>query len=99
MQPVLADAAALSAVSHGLTAFSSPCPAATWDAEGFRGRCAYIRTVHDRAFPYEVQNKMIQGTGQDWITRDIETGHSPQLAAPEELSRIILELAERFEAM
>lgn len=97
--PVLADAAVLSTISHGLTAFKSPCPAATWDAEAFKGRCAYIRTLNDQAIPYEVQNIMLQESGQEWITRDIETGHSPQFAAPEKLGSIILELAKHFEAM
>lgn len=97
--PVLADAAALSIISSGLTSVKSPCPAATWDTEAFKDRCAYIRTLHDRALPYEAQNMMLEATGQKWITRDIETGHSPQLAAPEKLSGIILELAKHFEAM
>lgn len=99
VSPVLADAAALSSISPCLTSFKSPCPAATWDAEAFKGRCAYIRTLNDQAIPYEVQNMMLQGTGQEWITKDIETGHSPQLAAPEQLSSIILELAKQFEAI
>ena len=42
---------------------------------------------------------MLEGSGQLWITKDIETGHSPQLAAPEKLSSIILELATQFETM
>ena len=50
-----------------------------------------------RLSPYDIQNMMIQGTGQEWITKDIETGHSPQLAAPERLSAIIMELAEHFQ--
>ncbi|MCJ1319238.1 hypothetical protein MMC15_004573 [Xylographa vitiligo] len=99
VSPTLAESAVLSCISHGLTAFKSPCPAATWDEEAFKGRCAYIRTLHDRAVPYEVQNMIIQATGQEWITKDIETGHCPQLAAPEKLSSIILELAKHFEAM
>lgn len=99
VSPVLADAAVLSLISSGLTSFKSPCPAATWDAEAFKGRCAYIRTLNDRALPYEAQNMMLDATGQEWITRDIETGHSPQFAAPEKLSGIILELAKHFEAM
>ena len=77
----------------------SPCPTATWDAEAFKGRCAFIRTLKDQAIPLEVQDMILQGTGQEWITRDIDTGHSPQLAAPEKLSSIILELAEYFEAL
>ncbi|KAL8900041.1 MAG: hypothetical protein Q9207_005889 [Kuettlingeria erythrocarpa] len=99
VSPALADAAVMSCVSQCLTSFKSPCPAATWDAEAFKGRCAYIRTLDDQAVPYEVQNMMIQGTGQEWITRDIETGHSAQLAAPEKLSSIVIELAEHFVAL
>ncbi|KAL8820634.1 MAG: hypothetical protein Q9223_001178 [Gallowayella weberi] len=99
LPPVLADAAVLSSISQSLTSFRSPCPAATWYTEAFKGRCAYIRTVNDRAVPYEVQNMMLQGSGQEWITRDIETGHSAQLAAPESLSSIIIEIASQLEAM
>jgi hypothetical protein len=42
---------------------------------------------------------MLQATGQDWIIKDIETGHSPQLAAPEKLVDILLELAKKFEEL
>ena len=42
---------------------------------------------------------ILEATGQDWIVRDIETGHMPQMAAPEKLCGIIVELARRFEAM
>lgn len=99
LSPVLADAATLSCISHGLTSFTSPCPPATWNAEAFKGRCAYIRTLKDQAVPYEVQNMILQGTGQEWITRDIDTGHSAQLAAPEELSKMIIELGVRMGAL
>ncbi|CAL8584660.1 hypothetical protein XPA_010248 [Xanthoria parietina] len=99
LPPVLADAAVLSSMDQSLTSFRSPCPAASWDTEAFKGRCAYIRTVNDQAVPYEVQNVLLQGTGQEWITRDIETGHSAQLAAPEKLSSFIIEIAKQFEAM
>ncbi|KAL8654427.1 MAG: hypothetical protein Q9226_003440 [Calogaya cf. arnoldii] len=95
---VLADAATISSISQSLTSFQSPCPAATWDKEAFKGRCAYIRTVNDQALPYDVQNMMLDGTGQEWIIRDIETGHSPQLAAPGKLSSIIIEVAKLIEA-
>ncbi|KAH8705126.1 hypothetical protein BGW36DRAFT_366922 [Talaromyces proteolyticus] len=95
----LADSAVLSCVSRGKTSFTSPCPAASWDTEAFNGRLAYIKTVNDRAVPYEAQSMMLQATGQEWITRDIETGHSPQLAAPEKLADILVELAKRFEAL
>lgn len=92
----LAAAAVQSCVSQGKTSFTSPCPGASWDSEAFKGRIAYIKTVNDQAVPYQAQNMMLQATGVEWITREIETGHSPQLAAPEKLADILVELAELF---
>lgn len=99
LPPELADAAVLSCISQGKTSFTSPCPAASWDSEAFKGRIAYVKTINDRAVPYEAQSMMLQASGQDWIIRDIETGHSPQLAAPEKLADILLELGKHFEAL
>lgn len=99
LSPELADGAASSALAHGLTSFKSPCPPASWHADGFKGRCAYIRTVNDQAHPYERQTELLQKTGEDWLIRDIDTGHSPQLAAPEKLTGILVELAQQFEGL
>ena len=99
VSPNLADAACQSALSQGLTSFQSPCPEASWDTEAFRDRIAYIHTVNDRAVPYEAQTAMVQATSQKWITREIQTGHSAQLSATEELSKVILELAKQWEEM
>ncbi|PYI02997.1 alpha/beta-hydrolase [Aspergillus sclerotiicarbonarius CBS 121057] len=97
VSPALADAACQTALPQGLTSFQSPCPEASWDTEAFWDRIAYIHTVNDRAVPYEAQAAMVQATGQKWITRDIQSGHSAQLSATEELSEIILELAKQWE--
>jgi hypothetical protein len=89
-----------SSVSQGLTSFTSPCPAASWANEtAFKGRIAYIKTVNDQAVPYQAQDMMLQASGQEWITREIETSHSPQLAAPEKLAEILVELAKIFEGL
>lgn len=92
-------AAELSCISQSITCFTSPCPITSWHAEEFRGRCAYVRTLHDQAVPYDIQTMMLKGTEQEWIIRDIATGHSPQLAAPEELTDIILDVAREFGAL
>ena len=84
---------------QGMTSFKSPCPRATWDHEDFKGRCAYIRTVNDQAIPYEVQKMMIDGTGVEWVVKDIESGHSPQLAQPEKLRDMLVGLAKQFETL
>lgn len=82
-----------------MTSFTSPIPPASWNTDAFKGRIAYIKTVNDKAIPYEAQSMMLQASGQEWITRDIETSHSAQLAAPERLADILVEVAKQFEAL
>lgn len=86
-------------MAQGLTSFKSPSPRATWDSPEFKGRVAYIRTMNDTGFPVIVQQMLIDGTGEDWIVKDIESGHSPQISHPEKLTEILLELAETFETL
>ncbi|OJK00417.1 hypothetical protein ASPACDRAFT_28415 [Aspergillus aculeatus ATCC 16872] len=93
VEPVLAAAAARSSLSQGYTSFASPCPQASWATEAFRGRAAYIHTLQDRAVPYEAQRAMVEATKVEWVTRELDTGHSPQLSAAAELVRVILEVA------
>ena len=95
----LQDAAVLSTQCPSLASFKSPCPRASWDSEAYKKRIAYIRTVKDKGIPQELQTMMIEGTGQDWIVKDIDTEHSPQIVNPEKLSEILLELAKKFEEM
>jgi hypothetical protein len=42
---------------------------------------------------------MLYGTGVDWIVKDIDSAHSPQLSQPEELTKMVVELAQAFEAL
>jgi hypothetical protein len=93
------DAIVLSTLHPSLASFKSPCPRASWDEQAFKGRIAYIRPVKDQGIPAQVQNMMIEGTGVEWIVQDIDTGHSPQLVAPERLCDMLLELAKLFEGM
>lgn len=65
----------------------------------YKGRIAYIRTVKDSGIPFEVQNMMLEGTDVEWIEKDIETGHSPQLVQPETLLGMFIELAEQWEKL
>lgn len=95
----LATAAATSAIAQGLTSFNSPCPPTTWDSEHFKGRLAYIRTVYDALILLDTQQAMIDGTGVEWIVKDIESDHSPQLSRAEELVGILVDLATVFEGL
>ena len=93
------DAIVMSTMCPSFTPFHSPCPRASWDSDAFKGRIAYIRTVKDQCIPYEVQNMMIQGKGEEWIVKDIDSGHGPQVVAAEKLCNMLLELAKQFEQM
>jgi hypothetical protein len=42
---------------------------------------------------------MLDGTGVEWIVKDIESGHSPQISQPEKLTSILVELAKALQAL
>lgn len=86
-------------MAQGMTSFTSPCPRASWDSDEYKGRVAFIRTLNDAAIPAQVQQMMLDGTGAEWIVKDIETGHSPQVSKPEELAKLVVELSQGFEKL
>ncbi|ODH52292.1 hypothetical protein GX48_01610 [Paracoccidioides brasiliensis] len=95
----LADAVAASTMVQGMTVFTSPCPRASWDSEEYKGRVAYIRALNDKSIPLSIQQMMIDKTGIEWIVRDMESDHSPQLSHADELTATLLELAKKFETL
>lgn len=53
----------------------------------------YIRCLHDRAIPAEAQTDM----SKDWpenTVHDMHCGHSPFFAQPQELSQLLIDIAE-----
>ncbi|TGO49072.1 hypothetical protein BOTNAR_0445g00020 [Botryotinia narcissicola] len=74
----------------------SPCPRASWDQESFKGKIAFIRTLNDTGIPLHFQDMFMQNTGEEWIVRDMHTGHSPQLVQPERVCDVLIELARGF---
>jgi hypothetical protein len=60
---------------------------------------AFIRTTNDAAIPLAAQQMMLDGTGVQWIVEDIESGHSPQVSQPANLTEILVELAETFQRL
>ncbi|KAI0890978.1 hypothetical protein F4806DRAFT_484218 [Annulohypoxylon nitens] len=93
------DAIVMSTLCPSFASFHSPCPKASWSSEHYKGRIAYIRTVKDVGIPLEVQNMMLKGTGVEWIEKDIDTGHSPQIVQPETLLDMFIELTELWEKL
>ena len=94
-----AKVVAAAAMAQGMTSFNSPIPRATWDSDACKGRIAYVRTTKDEAFPLQVQQMMIDGTGADWIVKDIDAAHSAQISQPEKLTTILVELAQGWEKL
>jgi hypothetical protein len=60
---------------------------------------AYIRTLKDAAIPPAVQDMMMQGTGVQWIVKDIAAGHSAQAVEPEKLCDMLIELGKVLEEL
>ena len=73
---------------------------ASWtEGDDWNGRCAYVRTLQDRCVPFDIQNHLLQSSGKEWITKDIDSGHCAQLSQPKKLASTIVELAKHFESL
>lgn len=55
--------------------------------------------MYDALILLDTQQAMIDGTGVEWIVKDIESDHSPQLSRAEELVGILVDLATVFEGL
>jgi hypothetical protein len=55
--------------------------------------------LSDAAIPLHAQQIMVDGTGVEWIVKDIDSGHSPQGSQPEKLTSILVELAKAFQKL
>ena len=86
---VLAEGARLSMVSPSLQAVYSPVPRASWDAPAYAGRVAFVKTLRDLAVPTALQEVMIAESGVEWMVREVDASHSPQLARPREMLAIL----------
>lgn len=80
------------------TALSTPAGPPGWADSGFNGRIAYIRTAQDKTIPAFAQDGMMAASGVTWDVHEFETSHSPFLSQPEQLSKTIISLAEKWKA-
>jgi hypothetical protein len=78
-------------------ALSTPAGPPGWADPGFNGRLAYIRTANDNTIPAVAQDGMMAASGVTWDVHQFDTGHSPFLSRPEQLSKTIITLAGRWE--
>ncbi|KAL7915876.1 hypothetical protein GGI35DRAFT_485339 [Trichoderma velutinum] len=62
----------------------------------YDGRRAYIRCLQDGALPLAAQDGMLAQSGVEWITKSLESSHSPYLSMPDELTRVVVEIIGEF---
>lgn len=72
----LAQKNAASLVPHATLAFKSPSPAPAWAGSALHGCLAYLVCTEDQAIPKSGQEAMMQGTGQQWIVKELQGSHN-----------------------
>ena len=76
IDPIVAKENAAQLIPHALLAFKSPAPAPAWAEPGFEGRLAYLVCTEDQAILEFAQEAMMQGTGKDWVVREMVGSHN-----------------------
>ena len=99
VSPKLAADLASCLLPHAMKAFESPAPPPAWAQPDFRGRLAFLRCNLDQVIPTFVQDSFIEKSGVKWHVKEIEASHSSYISRPEETIKILVEWAEKFQAM
>ncbi|MCJ1329332.1 hypothetical protein MMC10_006011 [Thelotrema lepadinum] len=81
---------------QSLKAFQEKSGPVVFTDSVWKERRAYVKTLDDSACPTAGQDAMIQSCGVELIVKEIGTAHSPFLNKPQELARILAELADSF---
>ncbi|KAK5991219.1 Alpha/beta hydrolase nvfD-like protein [Cladobotryum mycophilum] len=82
---------------HSYRSFDTPSPQPAWPDKGFDGRRAYVFCHEDRAIPVEHQKVMVEVSGKEFRTFDLEDAdHSPFLSKTEEMLEIVDGLAREW---
>ena len=103
MKCFFADAAAEAASAavaelkpSAILSVESPAPASGIADPAVEGRRVYVMCMNDLAVPPPVQEMVLKGTGLEWKVMKIESGHCPMVSRPEELAKILVDVAEEF---
>ena len=86
-----------SLLPHSIVALDSPAPRPAWGDPAFAGRLAYIECIEDKCLPLSAQESWIEGTGIEWIIREIHAGHSAFASKSEMTANLVMELAKHWE--
>lgn len=93
VEPKLAEEAAKRVISSSYASFVEKTQHTPWKTLP----CTYIFCTKDRALPFEAQQAMLAGVGEEdranWETVTMEGGHSPFLAQPDECAKVLGNIA------
>ncbi|MCJ1319512.1 hypothetical protein MMC15_004848 [Xylographa vitiligo] len=78
-------------------ALSTPTGPQAWGDAFYNGRRAYVTTLLDQCIPPRAQSGMLAGSAVEWDVYEFDTGHSPFLVQPLQLSRTLIELAKKWQ--
>ncbi|CAH0021134.1 unnamed protein product [Clonostachys rhizophaga] len=92
----LAKATLSSLKPHSLSSLLTDIDEYGYRDASYDGCRAYVKCLKDTPIPIVFQNHMIESSGVTWETRELDTGHSPFLSQPEQLSSTIDELIQGF---
>jgi hypothetical protein len=81
---------------HSMVSLASPTPAPAWLDDAFNGRRTYLYTLQDGCIPAVAQKMMVQHSGASWEEKSINSGHSPFLSQPDELTNMIVSASKAW---
>ena len=75
--------------------YKSPAPPIAWAEPDFTGRLGFLVPANDQAIPKAAQEGMMMGSGQEWLTREIQCTHNaPFHTKKEQAVKLIEELIQ-----
>jgi len=86
-----------SILPHSMKCLMTPVSTPCWTEAGYSGRLGYVRTTQDQLNPPFVQDMSMDATKAKWDVIDFPSSHSPMFSKPEELSKVLVTFADRFE--
>lgn len=87
---------------HAVSAMQTPSPRPAWQEPEYNAsdshpcRRAFIRCLRDETILVEIQDRLIEKSGVDWVVRDLDSDHSPWLCMEAEFLAVLKDVVEGF---
>ena len=77
---------------HAYTAFSSPASPSAWAETALDGRRAFLKCTQDRTIPPFLQDKFLESSGVQWLTRDLDASHGAFVSKSKKVAKLVCEI-------